>query len=205
MLYLLLLCGMRLRLRPLDVTQPWSTVQRWVSPPLFHTHTHTKVPLSGALRWLPVRRYLTASPDHVCNGDSNTHSHPKMLKQRLKKETVFRASRRSLSWCRLTRSKQSSVLLRRYVKHQGRSVRPYLLPVRRLHGNPLWRRHLVSVSRSQRERYVGEREKGRGRPGRKAHCILLYSYCTVLLQETVVHFSQILIILFKRSNMLYCC
>lgn len=66
--------GMRLRLRPLNVTQPWSIVQRWVSPPLFHIHTYTKMPLSGVLRWLPVRRYLTASPNHVCNGDS-THTH----------------------------------------------------------------------------------------------------------------------------------
>lgn len=72
-----------------------------------------------------------------------------------KQPSVPRAE--SLSWCRLTRSKQSSVFLHRYVKHQGWCVRPYLLPVWRLHGNTLWRSHLVSVSRSQRERQRGDR------------------------------------------------
>ncbi len=144
-----------------------------VSQPSSLSYTHTKVPLSGVLRWLPARRYLTASPDHVCNGHS-THTHtPRCWNRDWRRKRSSAASHRSLSWCRLTRSKQSAVFLRRYVKHQGRSVRPYLLPVWRLHGNPLWRHHLVGVSRSQHERYIGEREEGKGRPGRKAHCILL--------------------------------
>lgn len=43
-------------------------------------------------------------------------------------ERVSCVSRWSLSWCCLTWSKQSSAFLHRYVKHQGWSVRLYLLP-----------------------------------------------------------------------------
>lgn len=74
------------------------------------------------------------------------------------------------------------MFLHRYVKHRGRRVRPYLLPVWRLYGNPLWRRHLVSVSRSQYGRYRGERDRREGKretwkKGSTQPPILLLLYC----------------------------
>lgn len=131
-----------------------------VSQPSSLSQTH----LSVVLRWLA---YVPDSFSRPSLQWRHTLT-PAMLTPRPKKERVSCASHRSLSWCRLTRSRQSSVFLRRYVKHQGWSVRVYLLPVWGLHGNPLWRRHLLSVSRSQHESIrgrKGERETETWRKG----------------------------------------
>lgn len=151
-----------------------------VSQPSSLSQTH----LSVVLRWLA---YVPDSFSRPSLQWRHTLT-PAMLTPRPKKERVSCASHRSLSWCRLTRSRQSSVFLRRYVKHQGWSVRVYLLPVWGLHGNPLWRRHLLSVSRSQHESIRGR--KGDGDVEERHTVFPLYSSSTVLLQETCVHFHK---------------
>lgn len=112
-----------------------------------------------------------------------------MLKARRRKERISCASHWSVSWCCLTQPKQSSVRLRRYAKHPDWSVRLYLLPVWRLHGNPLWRCHLVSVRRSQHERILSRREVAGER----------HTVPTALLQETQCSYILI-IVLYKGST-----
>lgn len=129
---------------------------------LSETCMHQNAPVSIAL--MTTQTYTPDSFSQPCSRWK--HNTPSRLHSRCwygdpEWETALCGSHRSLSWCRLTWSKQSSVFLRRYVRHRASHVRPYLLPAARLHGNLQWRSHLVSVSRSQYERCRGERERGR--------------------------------------------
>ena len=115
-------------------------------------HTLTKAPLSVVLRRLPVHTHLTASPNHVCDGDaSHTHTRDAETETRRRKRspTTHSGAWADVAWHGQNRAR---CFLRRYVKHRGPSVTPYLLPVWRLGGKLLWRCHLVGVSRSQHER-----------------------------------------------------
>lgn len=158
-------------------------------------HTLTKVPLSVVLRRLPVHTHLTASPNHVCDGDaSHTHTRDAETETRRRKRspTTHSGAWADVAWHGQNRAR---CFLRRYVKHRGPSVRPYLLPVWRLGGKLLWRCHLVGVSRSQHERI--HRVKG----GREREtCILLLMFRVA--SGNCCPFSQIYIILLYRGNML---
>lgn len=115
-----------------------------------HRHRHSHTHLSGPVRSAPMTSCLYA-PDSFCHGDVR---HARTRDAEMESEEGDASSTPSSgAWADVGwhGPNRAAVFLRCCVKRRGRIVRPYLLPVWRLRGKRLWRRHLVGVSGSQAE------------------------------------------------------
>lgn len=164
-----------------------------VSHPSSLSHKHTLKPLCQESSGM-FRAYV---PDSFSQPRllwrRNTHSHPGA-----ETETVEEAwsSPRAGAWADAAwhAQKQSSVFLRRYVKHPVSGLTCFLFE-----GCTESRCDAPPGQCQPESVWEGGRKEGRGRPGRNGSLLL---YCIAAGNQC--SFSQILIILFSRSNLLYC-
>lgn len=158
---------------------------------LSHTHTHLSAPVSSAP--MTSRAY---TPDSFSQPRlqqrHNIHSHPSRW-NRDPEEGKRSPAPNAGAWADVAWHGQNKA--RRFftatLSIKARSVRTYLLPVWRLHGNPLWRHHLVSVSGSQHE-WIRRRKK-EGDVEERQHSMLLHSLLYWIASGNCCPFSQILI------------